>query len=713
MSRSPPLQSNDWDQLRDELTLYPGPQSNEGEPSWSLHDPVRNLYFRIDWLTFEILCRWQLANADRIVEALQQETTLRIDTQAIEAVAEFVRKQELTKHRSEQDSRRMVEATERRNRSWLVRLLHHYLFFRVPLLRPDRWLGSTLPWVRSFASRSFVWLTLMALGFGLFEVSRQWDTFTATLVDLFSLQGLMAYLVTLVLVKFLHELGHAYTAKALGCRVPTIGIAFLVMFPMAYTDVNDAWKLPRKKDRLAVGAAGIVTELVIAAWATLLWGLLPDGVGRNVAFMLATTTWISTLLINASPFLRFDGYFLLMDSLDLPNLHQRSFALARWKLREQLFALGDPVPEYFSGLKRRLLILFAWGTWGYRLIVFIGIAILVYMMFPKPLGPLLAALEISWFILRPLWHEISVWNERRHEIMTSRRSGLLALVLVGVLLMVVLPWDTRVTIQALLQPAVKTLLVAPGAAVINRLEVSDNSPVESAQQLIVLTSPELHYQLLATQSRAQALQWQAGLSGINRELQHQQPVIRAEQQKVAAEIQGLAAMQQEYTLLAPHNGVIYWQNPDIKNGLWVAKNELLGQLVKMDSWQVHGYLTGHELDRVQVGDQARFFSESGRIEPLTLTVSSIASDASRVIDEAVLTSTTGGEMLVREQAGQLVPELAVYRVSLELSLSDRLLLESERLPDLRGHVVISGKARAWGWHYWRSAVAIVRREAGF
>src|SRR5690606_37041899 len=137
----------------------------------------------------------------------------------------------------------------------------------------------------------------------------------------------------------------------------------------------EAWKLDSRRKRFAIGAAGIAAELILAVLATLAWTMLPDGPFRAAAFVLATSTWILTILINASPFTRFDGYFLLADWLNLPNLHARSFALARWWLRETLFGFGDAPPEDFAPARRRRLVMLALFTWLYRLILFIAIAL--------------------------------------------------------------------------------------------------------------------------------------------------------------------------------------------------------------------------------------------------------------------------------------------------------------------------------------------------
>ena len=110
--------------------------------------------------------------------------------------------------------------------------------------------------------------------------------------------------------------------------------------------------------------------------------------------------------------MRFDGYFLLMDAWDAPNLHPRSFAMARWRLREMLFGLNAPPPEALAPWKRRAFVVFAFAVWAYRLVLFVTIAVVVYHFFFKALGVLLFAVELGWFVARPLWRE--VWGMGSH-----------------------------------------------------------------------------------------------------------------------------------------------------------------------------------------------------------------------------------------------------------------------------------------------------------
>lgn len=699
-----------WPQLREELALYTSAPSADGSPSWTLHDPSRNLYFRIDWLTFEVLSRWHLANQDAICKAIEAETTLEPEREELEGIQRFLLENELIQRHGEQGTRWYLEQKARQKTSLWSWLLHRYLFFRVPLWRPDVWLQSTQWLVRPFYTRTFFSLTFIVFSLGLFEVVRQWDKFTSTLVDTFTLNGLLAFLVTLVCVKFFHELGHAYTAKRFGCRVPAMGVAFLVLFPMAYTDVNEVWKLRQRRQRLWVGAAGVATELLIAAWALLAWTLLPDGYLRTGAFLLATTTWISTVLINASPFLRFDGYFVLMDWLEMPNLHQRAFALGRWRLRELLFYLGEPVPEYLSERRRRGLIVFAWGTWLYRLIVFIGIALLVYWLVPKPLGPFLAVVELTWFIGRPVLNELKEWQKRMPIIVSSSRTRLLGAVFVGVLCLLVLPWDTRVSTQGILQPRNLVTLYSPGPALLREIHAHSGTPVAAEQVLMVLDDHDLSLQQAQLNSRISTLLWQEQGAGVDSRLLERRLVVAADKARVEAEQVAIASELRRYSIQAPFAGIFLSLVPDLKPGAWLAVNEPFGVVADPREWQVEAFLTETQLGRISVMNTARFYPETPSLEALILRVVRIDRDASRNLQNGLLTLGRGGTIAVRTAAnGEWVPDQSVYRVVLAPAEAYR--------PDisqvLRGRVVIDGEPRSYFQRYWRTALAVVVREAGF
>ena len=695
--------------LRDELQLCEGPALRDGQPSWTLHDPARNAFFRLDWMSVEILKRWSLDAEDAIIESIKTGTTLNPTHEDITDFARFLAESQLVQTRIPGSAAVLAARRAQSDRGVLSWLLHHYLFFRLPLVRPDAWLGRWAHVAKVFRSRSFLMLTCVVLLVGLHQIARQWERFVSSLVDTFSLSGLLSYGLAIMLVKVCHELGHAFTAKQMGCRVPTMGIAFLVMWPVAYTDTNDTWRLPDRHQRLRVAAAGIATELLIAAWASFAWAFLPDGELRSAAFVLATTSWVSTLTINASPFMRFDGYFLLSDWLDIPNLHDRSFALALWKLREWLFDLGEPRPEYFRPGLERGLIVFAWMTWIYRLVVFLGIALLVYHVFFKALGILLFIVEISWFIAMPLRRELLQWTKRWPLIRQRRRYRRGAAALVVLMLLSLVPWPGRVSGSGILRPVDIWPVHAPGGARIERMDLAEGSPVTEGQPLFSLRSPELDTRRRTALAVVESLRWQAVSADFDPRTRARAQSSREALATAEAELASIDEELSRYAPRAPFDGILRDIDPDLSAGEWVADGEQLALLVGTGDSLVETWLDEEAVKRIEVGNRGFWFADGASGPLLRLRVTNIDTDSTRVLRNGLVAATAGGTVLVREAHGQVIPERAVYRVTLRVESPVEALLGHS----WRGRAVILAQGEAPATRYLRAALAVIVREAGW
>jgi putative peptide zinc metalloprotease protein len=693
--------------LRQELAIGAGPRLADGQPSWTLHDPVRNLFFQLDWPSFEMLSRWDLRDPQAVLGEINRDTALQLDSDALERLVAFLREQQLLLP-GQGASAAMAAMRDRQRGNWHQWLLHNYLFFRIPLLRPDRWLSWLQPRLAFLFGPTFRRLTIVAGVLGLAGVYREWDRFSATLMDTLSWNGAVLYGCAIVFAKTCHEMGHALTAKRHGCRVPTMGLAFLVMWPVAYTDTNEVWKLARRGQRLAVASAGIVTELCIAVWATLAWAWLPEGGPKQVAFLLSTTTWITTLLINASPFMRFDGYYMLSDFLGLPNLHGRAFALARWDLRERLFALGEPAPEAFPRDRRIGLILFAWAVWIYRLVLFLGIAALVYHFFIKAVGIILFAVEMVWFVALPVWRELQAWRARRSALRHSRRARRSAMLAVLLVLAFFLPWPDRVHTSGLLQPHARLALYAPVYAMLDALPVGNGQSVQAGQPLLRLSSAELDLRASEVGARHNLLAWQSAASGLDATSRKDWQVLNDQLAFASAEQAAVGTDLQRYRPVAPNAGVMVDIDPDLRPGEWLKGQEYLGSLVTPGRWQVVTYVDEEAVRRIARGDRAVFISDGLGGPALRLTVASIDRDASRTLGEPELASLFGGDVLVREKSGTLYPEHAVYRVLLD---ADEALPATH--PSWRGRVAIAGQWEVPAMRFLRYAASVAWREAGF
>jgi putative peptide zinc metalloprotease protein len=408
--------------------------------------------------------------------------------------------------------------------------------------------------------------------------------------------------------------------------------------------------------------------------------------------------------------MRFDGYFLLSDWLQMPNLHARAFALARWDLRERLFALGAPAPEAMAPARRTSLIAFAYATWVYRLVVFLGIAALVYTFFIKAVGLLLFAVELIWFVLLPLLRELQAWRELWPVFRRKPRAWLSAALCLLAVVLAFLPWPSHVSAGSLLRPAEQLVLYAPSPAQVLDLPVADGAHVEAGTPLLKLGSPVLASRLSSATARVERLRWQAASSAFDREQRAQWQVLQEDLRAAELELASIELEAQRYTPAAPFAGTLRDVSEDLRRGSWISAGEPLAHLVADGLRIAVAYVDEDHIGRIAVGDAARFYADSPDGPRVMMQVTGIDPDASRTLPEPALSTLFGGSILVREKNGQFHPERPIYRVTLK-TVSDATPASEQHT--WRGQVVVSGRWAAPAWPYLRHAAAVLRREAGF
>lgn len=652
--------------VREDLALYPAAAALDGSPTWHLSDPAANRFYLLGWAAFEMLSRWSLGEGQAVVDAVNRETTLEISHEDVEDIVAFLGQNHLLEARSARDSERMLEALALRKVHWLKWLLKNYLFFRVPLLRPTaflaRWVGHTdIFW------RSQFWGGVAAFAVVvLFLVSRQWDSFTHGFAGYQGWEVVLSFGLALSGAKLIHELGHAFAACHHGCKVPSMGVAFLVMWPVLYTDTNEAWKLSSRRARLQIGIAGIAAEMLLAVLATFLWVILQDGGLRASMFFLATTSWVLTLAINISPFMRFDGYFLLVDALGMPNLHQRAFALGRWWLREKLFGFALPAPETVSPRRQKFLIGFAFATWCYRLVVFLSIALLVYHAFFKLLGIVLLVVELGWFVALPFVKEFQVWCKLRASMRwnhAARRSLTVSAILLG---LVVLPWQVELRAPGVLTAEKEQVLFANVPAQVASMAAARTRIVKAGEVLMQLQSPDLDYRIGLARIIEANWRRQLDQQNFNAGLLGQGEALRSHWQEAKAQLDGLLEEQARLTVTAPFDGAILARNLDLAVGGWVAPREMLFAVGDRRRSAVEAFVGEDDLARLHVGGAARFVPEAPEFGRHACRIASIDPFNVTELDEPALASVYGGRLNVRDDGhGNLLPVAGLYRVRLD------------------------------------------------
>lgn len=519
----------------------------------------------------------------------------------------------------------------------------------------------------------------------------------------------MSYAVALVVVKILHEMGHAYQAVARGLRVPVMGVAFIVLVPLLYTDTTDAWRLRTRRDRLMVDMGGIFVELSLAVYATVLWCFLPDGAARDAAFAVVTVSWVFSLLVNLNPLMRFDGYYLLSDSLGVHNLQPRSFNMGKWALREAMFGLGDPAPEKQSRRLRLFMIFYCYAIWIYRFFLFIAIALIVYTLFFKALGVILFLAEIAFFIAVPVLREVKVWFGMRERIARSWRSWLtlgVFFVLVG---LAAWPMSRRIQVPAVLDEAQQQAIYASVDGQLQEVHVTEGETVRAGDVLFSFRDPELPLKIQQARQRI-ALNQARLRAGAGDEVERASRLIVERQlDEVRETLSSLLDRQSDMQVRAPHDGVVMDLNTYLQPGTWFGRKEFMGRIIEPGALAVRGFIHEDALMRLDHDRPGQFIADNLQIPKLSLNDVTIADFAISRLPDRYLAMTDGGDIPVLETEDEkLTPKGSWYPVTAEVTtpISPPVAVQT-------GAIVLHSTPEAWATRVFGRIAQVLIREADF
>ncbi len=544
----------------------------------------------------------------------------------------------------------------------------------------------------------------------LYLVSRQWETFISTFLAFLSFEGAVLYGISLVLLKFLHEFGHAFMAKKYNIPVPVIGVAFLVLFPVLYTDTSAAARLKDRRQRLMIDMAGIFTELAVAILATLLWVFLPDGPMRSIAFTTASLSWILSMVVNLNPFMRFDGYYILSDMLGVENLQQRGFDFAKWRLREILFRPDVLQPEPINKGLRRFLIVHAWGTWIYRFFLFMGIALLVYSFFIKIVGIFLFAVEILWFILLPVWRQIKVWWSNRKAYLTGRSFVSLACFIVA-LFFLCFPWSSRVDVPAIMKASKELHIFPPVDGQIAFLNLIEKQVVSEGDTLLKLASPKLESDIQISSRRKMLLETRLSRASSNEFDLASISILRQELESETQNLEGLLAKRAELIIRAPFDGVLGNVDQELHEGQWLSNKRSVAILRTATGANLTGLVKGSDLSRIDVNNKGRFIPDGFFQDALPVRITKLSTIAEARLEEEILGEHEGGLVAAMPDAdGTLKPVDTWFRVEM---MPDNLQQHYTTDFVMRGMVAVEGTPKSYASRIFQQIASVLIRESGF
>ncbi len=567
------------------------------------------------------------------------------------------------------DTVEMLRRQQRRSDGERWRRFTNPLSFKIPLLDPDAFLSRWVHLVRPLLSwpAAVAWLVFVVWA-ALVAASRWTELTQGSSAELLDPRSLLMLWILYPIVKTIHELGHAFVAKMWGGEVHEMGIMFLVLMPIPYVDASCASVFPSKWRRAAVGAAGILVELFVAALALLVWANVEAGLVRSIAHKAFWIGGASALLFNGNPLLKFDGYYVLSDLIEIPNLDSRSRKhLAGLALRHlcRLEQVRDPV---MARGEAGWFLAYGVASFVYRLVILIGIAVFIAGRF-FIVGVVLALFAVAMQVVVPLIRQLGFLltsprlGEKRSRAVAT--TGAVALVIAILLLLVPLPSRTRA--EGVVWPPEGAEIRAQGEGFVLQVLVAPGALVEPGQALILTRDPSLEARVAVLEARLRELR---ARHHAERGRDRVRARITAEEIETARAALAYARERiGEVVVRSPARGVFVISQPNDLAGRFVAQGELVG------------YVLGRSIDTVRVvvpqADAAlvRGRTESVEVrlasridETLSATIRREVPGATNRLPSAALGSRGGGRFAVDpadpEGVRTLVP---VFQLELTLS----------------------------------------------
>ncbi|MCA9132041.1 MAG: hypothetical protein KDA45_02760 [Planctomycetales bacterium] len=525
---------------------------------WTVLDPLSRHSFRLGFVE-----HWLLTRADgrrtigQLVQRLRSElpTVSMSDSQLLSVAHTLYRNGLLWNQAAASDPPRRGN----RLHAWLSSMV----VWQIRGLQPDGWLSRLAPHTNSLFSAAAVRFWLWAAGLTAALVLLD---FHRLAVQSFSLSWLLhpaaggTILLVLVATRAAHELGHALVCKRFGIRCPDIGLFLILGAPCVYCDVSESWQLPHRWQRAAVAAAGMYVELVVATLAAWLWLVTVEGPVHTLALQTMLVCSVSTLVINANPLMRFDGYYILADWLDEVNLRAKADALAGAQLRRWVLGpwpqgqtAGEATP------RRRFLVAFSLAGWLYRAVLSVTIASVLVALYSgwnlSWVGRILAAaILVSW------WGVPAV-KLMRDLVQHARQSGRrwrLGLCAAGIVVAVALvPIPHRRFGSGWLQPREARGVYASATGQLVASSVADGQQVAAGEVLFQLHSDSLSTRHLRYQQSAEVAEIRLAAATRRRDMHDQEvDLVRAANELAEARSWATSAEEdlQRLTLCAPIAG---------------------------------------------------------------------------------------------------------------------------------------------------------------
>jgi putative peptide zinc metalloprotease protein len=567
-----------------------------------------------------------------------------------------------------------------RRRRWQSQLMSA-LAWRIPLIDPERMLHTLRPLARTLFSRGGFALWLVVVTSGAVLAGTHWADLTKNIVDrVLAPSNLLLLWLTFPIVKILHELGHALAVARYGEEVHEMGVMLLVMTPVPYVDASAASALENKWRRAVVGAAGMMVELALASGALWVWTMAEAGVVRALAYNVILIAGVSTLIFNGNPLLRYDGYYILADLLELPNLKARSTAYCGYLVDRYAFGRRSAEPPTTIPSEQVWFVCYAIASSIYRVIVTLLIALFLATKF-LVLGLLFAVFGCATLIAWPVGKALTmiVQGPRLREVRGRAVKVTLGVALAAIVVLFVIPVPLRTQAEGVVWIPDEAFVRAETDGFIDRIVARPGTQVRRGDVLIEALDRELSTQ--TEELAAQLRELRARYDEQRRADRVKAQILREEMAYVEERLSRVQARLRSLVIRAKTDGVLVLSRADDLLGRRVKQGELLAHIVDLNVLRVRAIvpqgaatLVRHRMRGVAVRLAERIS------EVRTAIVAREVPAASAVLPSAALGRSGGGSMPIDPSDSQGTKALqTVFQVDLEVQGPPRTIYVGEHV----------------------------------
>lgn len=560
--------------------LQAQPQTYQGRRCWLVTDPLALKYYRFEEEEYFLLTALDnQTSLEQLVARFQQRfAPQRLHPQDLQQLLGQLHRSGLVlSERSGQGQQLFERRCKTRRQQWWQQLANP-LAIRFRGIDPERILRWLEPWTAWLFSPAAFFAAAILLFVASAIILTNFEQFLSRLPemhDFFAGRNWLGLALVLGLTKVCHELGHALTCRRFGGQCPELGVMLLVFTPCLYANVSDSWRIPEKWKRMAISFAGIYVELLLAALATLVWWSSQPGLVNQLALNVMFVCSVGTLLFNANPLMKYDGYYLLADWLEIPNLKQRASGLVSRALSHWLLGLPGRPDPWLSNSRRWLLWCYALAALVYRWLMTVGILWFLYRLLEpwglQIIGQGLAAIVLISLVATPvrrLFHFFSIpgrWNlmNRTRLAVTSAACLLFAAGLLW------LPLPHHIRCPFYLQPLDGRQLFVDTPGIVVEVLAQPGAQVEAGQPLVRLQALELTAELVRLQGELAAAEAQLKIaqtwSSSDEAIAEQLPAARAAAEAAERQFARKQLEAAQLTIFAPTQGVLLPAQPKVSH----------------------------------------------------------------------------------------------------------------------------------------------------